>query len=341
MSNKHLNGKSQIIAITVFSLIIVCMILLNKHILIYRKKPIFYVDQTCSNLGTVDPTKSSQKEFSFIIKNIGNDDLYINGVELSCPCSNPRLSRNKIEPEGQAELFVDADIPVRQGNWQADLKIRTNDPERRIVVLQMKLFLELPFFVEPQQVSCELLPGKTEEVCIKVTGPTNNDSFFVKNIVSPREEIKIKSVQEEKKETENERKCYQVFLSITNSNNESWNDNIIIETNIENKGSVELPVVMNSKKLFITDPKILLINRDKKQFTHNIEAFSEEKPFICEEVKYPNWLNLENDRIENTNIKKVFTFSVDYQALSGVENGEIQFYIRDYNYPIIVPIIVF
>ncbi|MDP2684336.1 MAG: DUF1573 domain-containing protein [bacterium] len=51
-------------------------------------------------------------EYTFIVKNIGDQILEINGVTTSCACTKGEIDNMNIEPGGQANLLVSFDPAV-------------------------------------------------------------------------------------------------------------------------------------------------------------------------------------------------------------------------------------
>jgi len=72
-------------------------------------------------------------EYTFKIKNLGNQILEINKVATSCGCTTAQISQEKINPQEEVELKVIYDTGAMsgahaKGNQERIIYVKSNDP---------------------------------------------------------------------------------------------------------------------------------------------------------------------------------------------------------------------
>lgn len=85
-------------------------------------------------------------EYTFIVKNIGNQILEVNGVTTSCACTNGEIDNMSIVPGGQANLLVSFNPAIHgddtdMGELTRTIYISTNDPNKEEV--EAKIYAEV------------------------------------------------------------------------------------------------------------------------------------------------------------------------------------------------------
>ena len=93
------------------------------------------VDRLSQNWGRVLP--GSESETTFTIRNGGGLPLHLGEITKSCGCTKPRLDRDTLPPGGSTTLAVGFQAPVNLGAAKNYVKIKTDDPERPELVLDL------------------------------------------------------------------------------------------------------------------------------------------------------------------------------------------------------------
>ncbi|MFP3937469.1 MAG: DUF1573 domain-containing protein [Phycisphaerae bacterium] len=97
------------------------------------------------NVGTLSHT--------FVLRNDGDEPLKILNVATCSSCTNPELSRTEIPPGETAELATEASVYGKSGKVSLEVRIRTNDPARRNLTLELRAVVETWVSINPLRVS--------------------------------------------------------------------------------------------------------------------------------------------------------------------------------------------
>lgn len=103
------------------------------------------------NFGTVK--YGGMLEETFEVRNAGGADLRITNLTGSCACTVAKLSRGLIPPGESAQITVQFDTTLRQGEIVASIKIESNDPTRSFAIFSVTGVVERLIVIEPQSVT--------------------------------------------------------------------------------------------------------------------------------------------------------------------------------------------
>ncbi len=128
------------------------------------------VDRLSQNWGRVLP--GSESETSFTIRNGGGLPLHLGEITKSCGCTRPRLDRDTLAPGGSTTLAVGFLAPVNLGAARNFVKIKTDDPERPELVLDLFAESWLGVTTIPQAIDAgSLQPGAVVRRDIQLRSP--------------------------------------------------------------------------------------------------------------------------------------------------------------------------
>jgi hypothetical protein len=114
-----------------------------------------FASETC-DLGSVVQAEQPDCTFSFV--NAGGDDLRILQVEPTCGCTTALLSSPLLHAGERGALRVVFDTENYAGEVAKEIEVRSNDPSRPLVVLQVKAAIEPEIDFEPRLVSFDNVP---------------------------------------------------------------------------------------------------------------------------------------------------------------------------------------
>ncbi len=86
--------------------------------------PFVHIETTTHNFGKI--LQGEEVAYTFIIKNIGNDDLILRNVKSSCGCTTSKVTTEPIKPghTGSVELVFDS--TGRKGKQTKSVTVWTN-----------------------------------------------------------------------------------------------------------------------------------------------------------------------------------------------------------------------
>jgi len=74
-------------------------------------------------------TRGEKPTHIFTIKNVGEENLIIEGLKESCPCIEASISNSIIQPGESAEIKVSYDTTEYKGKDEKHIHIYSNDPQ--------------------------------------------------------------------------------------------------------------------------------------------------------------------------------------------------------------------
>lgn len=72
--------------------------------------------------------------YEFEFENKGDEPLIIISVNASCGCTRPEYSDEPIKPGEKSKMKVTYNPAGRPGEFERKVKVRSNDPKKRIVL---------------------------------------------------------------------------------------------------------------------------------------------------------------------------------------------------------------
>ena len=93
--------------------------------------PEIEITPTCFDFGNIEYGKVL--EYTFKVKNLGEETLEIKRVATSCACTTAEVTKEKINPSEEAELLVTYDTgamsgPHGKGEQERVIYVKSNDP---------------------------------------------------------------------------------------------------------------------------------------------------------------------------------------------------------------------
>ncbi len=103
------------------------------------EKPKIQFDAQVFDFGTVD--EGARINHTFKVTNSGAGTLKIVEAYASCGCTVPKFAKKTLEPGETTNLFVTVDTSMKQNGVTKTLNVSSNDPQRPIVELALKMFV--------------------------------------------------------------------------------------------------------------------------------------------------------------------------------------------------------
>jgi len=98
--------------------------------------PRLVVEPTAFDFGRTQPRKTLQKEFR--LRNLGTEDLVIEGVTTTCGCTVADGYGKVVKPGASTGLRVSLTTGAATGRLSRSVLVRTNDPVRPRVELKVE-----------------------------------------------------------------------------------------------------------------------------------------------------------------------------------------------------------
>jgi hypothetical protein len=94
------------------------------------------------DFGTI--TEGKTVDHSFIIKNVGNSDLYIRKISASCGCTAVQPAKTQIAPGDSTVIKAVFNTRAKNGAQKKAITVITNDPKQSRAILWISAFVETP-----------------------------------------------------------------------------------------------------------------------------------------------------------------------------------------------------
>lgn len=153
-------------------------------------RPVAVVDESEAYLGTLDPTQKVEKLFA--IRNEGEAPLRLSRGGTSCKCTMSTLPDEAIQPGEAAVVRVSTKSEVKEGRFDHNATILTNDPKNNRITLRIYgAFAKIVAFDPPRLVLSSLNQEKSTTVDAVVYSQYFRD-FDLTSIESSTEELNWK-----------------------------------------------------------------------------------------------------------------------------------------------------
>ena len=136
--------------------------------------PAAQLDSTIADFGVTKP--DSVTSHSFLLRNIGTENLEIRGLKKSCGCTRVAAARNVVPP-GEAEpIVVTLDLHGRHGPQSHQAFVLTNAPQSEMLTLVYRGVVRKPVRVSSGLIQfAEVVPGCTAQESIVLTDRGGQD----------------------------------------------------------------------------------------------------------------------------------------------------------------------
>lgn len=99
--------------------------------------PHIVVDKEVVDFGKVE--EGIEINHDFKVTNSGGAKLTLTGAFASCGCTTPKLTKNSLLPGESTVLNVVVDTSMKQKNITKTVKLKSNDPVRPVIVIELKM----------------------------------------------------------------------------------------------------------------------------------------------------------------------------------------------------------
>ncbi|MCB0328323.1 MAG: DUF1573 domain-containing protein [Bdellovibrionales bacterium] len=192
---------------------------------------------------------------SFLLKNLGDENLEIQRVVPSCGCTVSTLEKNSLAPGEETSLNVDFDTRGMSGPKVKTVRIYTNDPEQLTALVTMKGEVQPDLIVEPQRVHFgEVLRDESEgafvERAIKVS-TRKGSSAKIKKLISRSKWVQLEKVK-------GDDHSYEGVLKLRKDVEVGeFRERIIIEVEGIKQRTVNLPLYASVREKIQIKPQVL------------------------------------------------------------------------------------
>ena len=94
------------------------------------------------DFGTIQQGESV--EHAYIFTNEGTAPLTVTEAKSSCGCTVPTFTRDPVPPKGRGEIHVRFNSHGRRGHQSKTVTIRSNDPQKPMLMLRLTVDIETP-----------------------------------------------------------------------------------------------------------------------------------------------------------------------------------------------------
>ena len=116
----------------IFTLIAICVASVGFIMKAEDNGPVMTFEEKIHDFGTIKEA-DGPVSYSFEFTNTGNEPLVIINVNASCGCTRPEYSKEPIRPGKKGEIKVTYNPAGRPGEFDKEVKIRTNGNKRPIL----------------------------------------------------------------------------------------------------------------------------------------------------------------------------------------------------------------
>jgi len=99
--------------------------------------PRLAIEPESFDFGEALAQRTLHKEF--VIRNFGQGELRIEGISTSCGCTAALAASNRLAPGARTTLRVSLETRDDQGPLERTVLLRSNDPERPIATLRLRV----------------------------------------------------------------------------------------------------------------------------------------------------------------------------------------------------------
>lgn len=152
-----------------------------------RPRPRIQLDTTAHDFGELAP--GDVVEHTFLVKNSGSADLFIENVRSTCGCSQARLTKSQLSPNEVASLTVRLTVREDALNPTADVFLYTNDPSAPKTTVSVEARASPDFELSPPSIDFGTLQrgrsGDTVRHSTVLSGSPESLSVAVHDIYTP------------------------------------------------------------------------------------------------------------------------------------------------------------
>ena len=149
-----------------------------------KHTPRITFERTNVKLGNIRPNKNYKCSFPF--KNTGKSLLEIKGIQSTCRCSTPELTKKEYAPGESGEIIVQFLSSSLEGNSEKNLYVLSNDPETARSKLIITANVVFPFEVKPEKLELDCRKADFGAVPI-IIRCKDGKSFGISGFSSPDE----------------------------------------------------------------------------------------------------------------------------------------------------------
>lgn len=222
----------------------------NEHIISDLSiSPKIVLDKLNYNFSLLE--EDSQTSVTFLISNIGKDDLKISNIDKTCECSNFEIGKTIIKSNQTIPLILHFDFSEEKGMKDINFTIFSNDPKNPKVVLNVTAFIKRPFEFTPSKLNLgDIVSEKIKNTEIFILAP-DDGNYTITNIEvsTPNISYELKPYLnpypiETKQPEDLKRKRWALKLSyFANSSIGDFKETIIFYTNHPRTKKIEIPIL--------------------------------------------------------------------------------------------------
>jgi hypothetical protein len=154
-----------------------------------QSKPRISFEKLVHDFGELGIGQKGECEFRF--KNIGSEVLNINGIESTCGCTIPTLTKMQYQPGEEGTIKINYSGQNSPGSVERNVYVNTNDTENQKVKLTIKANVILSLEVSPTQL--RLLLGKENAAAPDIMLKSKDgNSFAITDFSSTENTISVK-----------------------------------------------------------------------------------------------------------------------------------------------------
>ncbi len=144
-------------------------------------RPQAFVDKSTYDFGSV--SFGANGNHTFVVLNRGESDLKLKLDEVSCKCTQAELKREVVPPGESTEIHVAWKVEEELQFFKQWLRLRTNDPAQKEIVLRVEGLVREEFRVEPAELQFgEIPPPNTESVAEATIVSDESESLSLERI---------------------------------------------------------------------------------------------------------------------------------------------------------------
>ena len=205
--------------------------------------PRLVFEKTLVDIGEISEDQSPEAEFRF--SNKGDQPLVITEIGGSCRCHVLRVTSETLLPGESASLIAAVSTRYRIGPATDLIKVKSNDPDNPIQVLQIKQFVVKRTLAIPDRLYIDLSENSEDSRTIKILGPNNDNTFEVLEVSSNMRRITLgkPTCASEPNEA---RRLWKFSVKATNApgHNVAQSGSIEVTTNDKKKPVITIPVTL-------------------------------------------------------------------------------------------------
>ncbi|MDD5723876.1 MAG: DUF1573 domain-containing protein [Syntrophales bacterium] len=181
-------------------------------------------------------------EHTFKVLNEGGQSLEIEKIRTDCGCTKASYDR-VIPPGSEGKIVLKVNTEGFKGNISEGAKVYTNDPQNKVVRINVTAFIAVPISVSPASVYFGGPVGSTIERVVTIQAQ-NPQPLFLKPVdftLFDKVDYSIETLEKDR--------CFRIIFKNKSVTEEGYRGFLKLQTNCPDKPVITIPIVQVAAKI--------------------------------------------------------------------------------------------